>query len=54
MRNYDRVGAWFVVLGYRSDRAHMDMVAAQTFRSDNPLAWAKRYLQELEDADHQT
>jgi hypothetical protein len=44
MNNYDAI----VRVISQTDSHHAAVVASQTFRSDNPLRWAKRYLAELQ------
>jgi hypothetical protein len=46
MRNYDRI----VKAISRTDTRRAHRVAAQAFRTNNPMRWAKRYLAELQDA----
>jgi hypothetical protein len=46
MKNYDDI----VQMVSRLDPRRAREVAAQAFRSDNPLRWAKRYLSELQRA----
>ena len=46
MQNYDAI----VKSVSRTDARRPHRVAAQAFRSDNPMRWAKRYLAELQEA----
>jgi hypothetical protein len=46
MKNYDRI----VKAVSRTDARRAHRVAAQAFRTDNPMRWATRYLAELQQA----
>ena len=46
MKNYDRI----VRAVSRTDARRAQRVAAQAFRTNNPMRWAKRYLAELQQA----
>jgi hypothetical protein len=46
MKNYDQI----VRTVSRTDARRAHKVAAQAFRTNNPMRWAKRYLAELQDA----
>jgi hypothetical protein len=47
MKNYDRI----LKVVSRTDARRAHRVAAQAFRTDNPMRWAKRYLTELQNAE---